>query len=248
MKKLLVSFIIFFLIFLNTSNINAEKLVDWMTTKNQTDPVIKTKRLALKEKEPILLNSKIIDVPLINQMDQPQLKNGCEVTSLAMLLNYHGIKVTKNQLAHEINRVPIIDRNNKMGNPNIGFVGNMENGPGYSVYNGPIFDLAKKYAGRSAVNLTDSSFTDLLKKVSTGSPVWVITTNNFKPGAVFKKWDTIQGPVYITLSEHSVVITGYDQKFIYVNDPYGYKNRKVERVSFINAWEEMGKQAIVIEK
>jgi uncharacterized protein YvpB len=247
MKKLLVSFIVICLTFFNTPHIDAQKLINWITSINETDPLLKPKKLGLSVMEPIILQRKIIDVPLIKQMDQPQLKNGCEVTSLAMLLNFHGINVTKNQLANEIHRVPIKDQNSKMGNPNIGFVGDMENGPGYSVYNGPIYDLAKKYAGRSVVNLTNSTFLDLLKKVSKGYPVWVITTNNFKPGAVFKRWETIQGPVNVTLSEHSAVITGYDENYIYVNDPYGYKNRKVDRVSFISAWEEMGKQAIVIE-
>jgi uncharacterized protein YvpB len=247
MRKL-VSLIVFTLTLLNTHQIEAQKIIDLIKNNQNTSPVLYKKKLALSQMQPILQDSKIIDVPLINQMDMPQLKNGCEVTSLAMVLNFNGIKVTKNQLANEIHRVPIIDQNKKMGNPNMGFVGDMENGPGYSVYNGPVFDLAKKYAGKRAFNLTNSSFIDLLKKVSQGYPVWVITTNNFKPGAVFKKWETVQGPVYITLNEHSAVITGYDKNYIYVNDPYGYKNRKVDRTSFINSWEEMGKQAIVIEK
>lgn len=38
-----------------------------------------------------------LNVPIENQM--PDLPNGCEVTSLAMLLNYYGIKVTKEDLA-----------------------------------------------------------------------------------------------------------------------------------------------------
>ena len=36
----------------------------------------------------------VLNVPLINQMDDPKLYNGCEVTSLAMVLNYNGIDVT----------------------------------------------------------------------------------------------------------------------------------------------------------
>src|SRR4051794_5811406 len=83
-----------------------------------------------------------LDVPLLNQMDAPRLFNGCEVTSLAMLLQYWGIHVTKNELAAQIPRVPLQYSNGKSGNPNMGFVGNMEDGPGLGVYHGPIFYLA----------------------------------------------------------------------------------------------------------
>lgn len=60
-----------------------------------------------------------LDVPLVNQMDAPRLYNGCEVTSLAMILNYKGISVTKNKLAQEITRVPLQYSNGTYGNPNM---------------------------------------------------------------------------------------------------------------------------------
>ena len=89
-------------------------------------------------------------------MDPPKLYNGCEVTSLAMILNYSGYSVTKTELANEVKRVPLQYENGLKGNPNDGFVGDMENGPGLSVYHGPIYDLAHSYAGNKAVDLTGS--------------------------------------------------------------------------------------------
>ena len=141
--------------------------------------------------------SKILNVPLINQLDAPKLYNGCEVTSLAMILNYNGYHVTKNELANNIKTVPLTYSNGLKGNPNEGFVGNMENGPGLAVYNGPIYDLAKKYAGSKVVNLTNHPFTDLLKRVSQGEPVWIITTATFAPVSDFEKWQTPQGTIDI---------------------------------------------------
>lgn len=207
-----------------------------------------TREVGLQIDEPILPKSKMLDVPLLKQMDQPMLYNGCEVTSLAMILNYHGVKVTKNELAGKIKTVPLTYQNGLKGNPNSGFVGNMAKGPGLGAYNGPVYDLAKKYVGDRAVNLTNNPFPDLLKKVSQGLPVWIITTTHFAPVTEFEQWITPQGKMEITFSMHSVAITGYDEKYIYVNDPYGVKNRKCDRQSFIKAWEQMGKQAIVIEK
>jgi uncharacterized protein YvpB len=191
---------------------------------------------------------KILEVPLITQMSAPKLYNGCEVTSLAMILNYRGYHVTKNELANSIARVPLTYSSGLHGNPNVGFVGNMEVGPGYAVYNGPIYNLAKKYAGDEVVNLTNHPFTDLLARVYQGEPVWVITTSSFAPVSDFKTWNTPQGTIRITFSEHSVVITGYDANYVYINNPYGQKNQRVNRSSFEKAWVQMGSQAIVIEK
>ncbi|MBO0959838.1 C39 family peptidase [Neobacillus sp. MM2021_6] len=198
--------------------------------------------------EPVIPDQLVLDVPLLNQMDSPKLYNGCEVTSLAMILNYHGVTVTKNELAQKINTVPFTYGNGKKGNPHAGFVGDMANGPGLGVYNEPVLKLAKKYVGDKAVNLTNHSFEEIVKKVGQGLPVWIITTTSFAPVSVFQTWDTPQGKIDITFSEHSVAITGYDENYIYVNDPYGEKNKKVNRENFIKAWEQMGKQAIVIEK
>lgn len=188
----------------------------------------------------------ILDVPLLMQMDAPRLYNGCEVTSLAMLLQYEGLSVSKNELAMKITRVPLKYQDGKNGNPNVGFVGNMEDGPGLGVYHGPIFKLAQTYVNNRAEDLTKQPFSTVIEKVAKGSPVWVITTGTFAPTTEIKNWVTPQGTVDITYKMHSVVITGFDQESIYINDPYGGKNKKVNRENFIKAWEQMGSQAIVI--
>jgi len=249
MKKFLVAIIVLFIIFISAKTIYAVKF-DRQATVQVTEaaPLI-TRALALISKEaPKLPDSIKLDVPLINQMDAPRLYNGCEITSLAMILNYHGVKVTKNELAKKVKTVPLTYSNGQKGNPNAGFVGDMANGPGLGVYNGPVLEVAQKYVGDRAVNLTNHSFDDVLKEVGQGLPVWIITTSSFAPVSVFQTWNTPQGKINITFSEHSVVITGYDENYIYINNPYGEKNQKLNRASFIKAWEQMGKQAIVIKK
>lgn len=228
-------------------NFFAVKKVETSTTE-KTVTFHQSKELSLQKKQPILEKSKRLNVPLINQMASPQLYNGCEVTSLAMLLQYRGYKVSKMELAKEIKTVPFTYSNGLKGNPNVGFVGDMFDGPGLGVYNGPVYDLAKKYVGNKVINLTKSPFTDLLKQISQGNPVWIITTTKFAPVSVFQRWNTPEGTLQITFSEHSVVMTGYDDQFIYVNNPYGQKNEKLNRESFQKAWEQMGSQAIVILK
>lgn len=202
-----------------------------------------TKEEVIEEEQEI--TEILLDVPLLNQMDSPRLYNGCEVTSLAMILQYNGLDVTKNQLAEEVVRTPLNYENGEYGNPNIGFVGNMEDGPGLGVYHGPIYDLAQNYSD-NVIDLTNQPFSMLLEQVAEGHPVWIITTSTFSPVDEFETWQTPQGEVDITYKMHSVVITGFDSNSIYINNPYGEKNQKLDREAFIQAWEQMGSQAIVV--
>ena len=225
--------------------------------KKQEKPVEKKKKeekpttsmASPKEKTEKAAPAKLpLDVPLINQMDSPRLYNGCEIASLTMVMQFHGINVTKNELAKAVTRVPLNYSDGKHGNPNVGFVGNMEDGPGLGIYHEPIMELAKKYVGDRAKDLTGEAFESIQQELDKGLPVWVITTANFIPVSDFKKWETPQGTIEVTYSEHSVALTGYDEESIYLNDPYGVKNRKVNKEQFIQSWVQMGKQAVVIEK
>lgn len=190
----------------------------------------------------------IEDVPFIKQL--PELPRGCEVTSLAMLLQHKGVQVDKMQLASEIHRVPF-EQAGLRGNPYEGFVGNIytKSELGYGVYHQPIFKLAEKYVPEKVINLTGREVQDLYKVISSGSPVWVIANTTFKPLSEdsFETWNTSSGEVKITYYEHSVIVIGYDQNFVYMNDPLANNPRKaVPRAEFEKSWEQMGKQAITI--
>jgi uncharacterized protein YvpB len=51
----------------------------------------------------------------------------------------------------------------------------------------------------------------------------------------------------VTYQQHSVVITAYDEEYVYVNDPLKKdKNRAIDRNDFEKAWIQMGKQAMTI--
>lgn len=56
----------------------------------------------LQSRAPSVQEKVNLDVPLISQ--KPELKYGCEVASLAMVLQYAGIKVHKMQLANSIKK------------------------------------------------------------------------------------------------------------------------------------------------
>ncbi|MDC3415953.1 C39 family peptidase [Aquibacillus salsiterrae] len=194
-----------------------------------------------------IVQAKLIkNVPHIQQ--KPELPRGCEVTSFAMMLQYAEINVSKMTLAEKIKKVPFWDDGFR-GDPNQGFVGNMYtfSKSGYGVYNGPIFDLGKQYLPDRMLNLTMEPVEKIYEMIDLGSPVWVITTVSLGPlpDWNFTTWKTKNGEVKITYSEHSVVVTGYNADYVYVNDPlYDKANRKVNRDSFEAAWEQMGSQAV----
>ncbi|WP_144027766.1 C39 family peptidase [Paenibacillus sp. 32352] len=216
---------------------------------SNTGVYFKSKDKLLWSSDEPLASTAQTEAPLIYQM--PELDRGCEVTSLAMLLQSAGVNVDKMTLADEIRKDPnpfeIIGHEIHFGNPNEGFVGDIASfdHPGYGVYHGPIMELAKQYLPGRAVDATGSSFDDVLRLLEAGSPVWVVTNMEYTTldEDAFETWETEDGGIDITYKEHSVLITGYDEDTVYINDPLG-ETEEVDKADFISAWEQMGRQAI----
>jgi uncharacterized protein YvpB len=192
----------------------------------------------------------LLDVPYISQL--PNLPRGCEVTALAMLLQHADVSVEKEELAEKVRKdpTPYTKKDGKIyfGNPYFGFVGDMysfEN-PGLGVYHGPIFYLAESYLNGKIINFTGQNFQAVYEQLNRDKPVWVIVTSTYAyvPEDFWEIWQTPFGQIKITYKEHSVLITGYDEEYIYFNDPLTEKNRKVLKEDFIAGWVQMGKQAI----
>jgi uncharacterized protein YvpB len=193
----------------------------------------------------------LLDAPIIWQM--PELPRGCEVTSLAMLLQYQGIQVDKLTLAKEVKKNPaqykLADGKIYFGDPNEGFVGNMYTytRPGLGVYHKPIAELAEKYLPGKVRDMTNADFQELKTHLSDGRPVWVITNTQYEKidESFFQTWYTPNGEVTVTTKEHSVLLTGYDNEHVYFNDPLtGEKNKKAPMHDFEESWVQMGRQAI----
>lgn len=223
------------------------KIKSWLSEPDEkASAFLGNSTAVIKIKEKI-----IIDVPAINQF--PELPRGCEVTSLSMLLHHAGIQADKMTLAKEIKKNPepyrIEDGKIYFGHPNEGFIGDMYSfdNPGLGVYHEPVKELAEKYMPGSIEDLTGSDFEDLKIHLSDGRPVWVIINTAYKQLSddFFQTWHTPSGKIQITYKEHSVLLTGYDQEYLYFNDPLtGEKNKKAPILDFEKAWVQMGKQAI----
>ncbi|MCM3585589.1 C39 family peptidase [Mesobacillus maritimus] len=221
--------------------LNNKQQVKTLDNKNAPFGIPKISDKAEKQKV-------MIDAPFIRQ--NPELPRGCEVTSLAMLLNHAGVKVDKMTLANKVKKVPF-EKSGLRGNLNDGFVGNMQtmSKPGIGVYHAPIKDLAESYLPGKVIDFTGKDFDEVITHLDQNRPVWVIVTSTYDvvPEAKWETWQTSSGPLKITYKMHSVLVTGYDQNSVYINDPLTSKNRKLPRKKFISGWEQIGKQAITIK-
>ena len=120
--------------------------------------------------QPAKKDSAILNVVVIKQ--NPELKYGCEVTSLSMVLNYAGVKTDKMELYRSIQKDldPINRADNgdilHWGNPADGFVGDMTGKTaGYAVFDKPMEALVNQKLPGRAVNLTNQPFERVLEHV-----------------------------------------------------------------------------------
>ncbi|MCP1306037.1 C39 family peptidase [Paenibacillus tyrfis] len=197
--------------------------------------------------------SVLLEAPHIRQL--PELPSGCEVTSLAMLLQYYGVNKSKMDLVPEMKKDPTPIRYNKngsiafWGNPNTGFVGEVTGAAkGFGIYHTALFELLKAYVP-TAQDLTKEPFSKLEDQLIQGVPSVVWTTINYKVPDNWVVWDTPIGPIETTFMEHAVLLVGFDEQYVYVNDPLaGQSNKKIDKEAFMATWDAMGRQAISYTK
>jgi len=196
--------------------------------------------------------SALIQVP--PQSQYPQLPNGCEVTSLSMLLTAVGHPVNKMTLSRMIayDPTPRVEdaqgRTVSWGNPNVGFVGSMtvwQNG--FGVYHGPVTALLNKILPGRAVDMTGKPVSALLRQVADGIPVEIWVTTTLKPTNLWVTWQSPEGPVRTTYDEHAVLLVGYNKTDLFINNPLnGEGAQAVPRQDLLGAWYQMGEQAVSV--
>ena len=197
--------------------------------------------------------SVLLNVPTQSQL--PDLPNGCEVTSLSMLLTAGGTPVDKDVLAREqpTSLTPPVFSGpagdfysiSRWGNPNRAFVGNVD-GYGYGIYHAPLARLLNKKTDGHALDLTGRSFSEILARLRLGTPVVVWTTSTFEPTTRWVTWTTPEGPVRATQLEHAVLLVGYTRDKLIVNNPLTGRREQVSPAPFIAAWQQMGRQALTL--
>lgn len=197
----------------------------------------------------------ILPIKPAMRLDVPRYRQehalSCEITSLLMALRYRGVNITESQL---IQQMPISDAghrtlDNVWGDPNLGFVGNIDGtmpNTGYGVYEQPIYDLALKY--RDAKIIKNATLNDLLKELINGNPIVVW-------GVIGKgrsiSWKTPEGEtINAKMDEHARTLIGYtgssdNPQLIILLDP-AYGEIRLSAKSFMANWTMLDKRAVII--
>lgn len=211
------------------------------------------KELALKAVDAsvgvaVLPNKWFINVPRILQ--NPELPTGCEVTSLAMALQYAGFSATHIELADKW-----LDKGEyRASDYRKVFVGEPTSVFAYGCFADVIERCANKYlesknSSAEVKNITGCTPRQLYRYIANGTPVIIWATGDMQECYYDKQWiDKETGNVVTWIrNEHCMVLTGYDleQKLVYVNDPL--KGRTAYPMElFEYRFKQMESQAIVI--
>lgn len=192
----------------------------------------------------------ILDVGLVKQF--PEYYNGCEATSLSMLLNYAGAKVDKATVVSKIkmDTTPIKYNSGgriiSWGNPKVGFVGDIiGNRPGYSIDPVALAPTINVFLPGKALDLTECDYKVIESTILSGRPVVAWITENFVNPTFSQSWTSNGEVVMADFSQHAVLLTGVNEDALYYNDPLtGVKNARVDKSTFQRIWTKMGKKAL----
>ena len=200
--------------------------------------------------EDIVMAEERVELPVKYIPQNPGLPNGCEITSLATVLNYLGFGVSKEKLSDDyLPKAPVGKANYYEE-----FVGDPRSTNAYGCYAAPVIKAANDYleavgSDLRAVDRTGSSFQSLLQTVRGGKPVivWATSYMNSEP-EITAEW--IVDGEYLPWKGnlHCMVLTGYDilQGKVIVSDPLR-GIREYDMTTFIKRFKQFYSQAIVIE-
>lgn len=186
-----------------------------------------------------------LDVENIDQ--NPELPNGCEITSAAIVLNYLGFSVDKVTLAEKYlpMHVPYWE-----ADPNLEFMGDPADKLAFYCLPGAVVTAVNDYlddmgADYVALDISGAPVEELYQwGGASGAPVLVWTTRAFSPSLYNYTFQLANGS-WLYSNSHCLVLTGYDDETCYLADPM-LEVESVDRQLFAERYVERGKYAVVI--
>lgn len=192
------------------------------------------------------------------QLQNPELPNGCEVTSLAMLLTAAGYPVDKLELYEYLPREEFsYSGSARLGpNPQEAFAGDPASASGgWYCLEGPVVKTGNRWlqsSGGSAemVNLTGLEQSQLNALLEEGTPLVVWITQEYEEPAYRESftWTLPDSTQYIPYDNlHCVVVVGTEGDAYRVADPIrGWQS--VDQEAFWKSFDGMGRRAVTVDK
>lgn len=200
-------------------------------------------------KESVGISNIRLQVPLFCQY--PSLPTGCEATAAAMALQYWGEEVTPEEVAgwlpasRDFYTCEGVDYG---PNPEKEFAGDPFTTDSYGCYAPVIVDAINKNSTRcQAQDCSGEPLSDLFGYISQGTPVLIWATVDMEPARVGNTWTLENGEVFTWIAgEHCLVLVGYEDGLVYLNDPYTGQQACYEEETVEQRYEELGCQAVLV--
>ena len=181
----------------------------------------------------------------------PELPNGCEIVSSAIVLNYLGFNVDKVDLAKDFFSQD--EKDGKVLDFRNYYVGNPLDYTGLGCYASAVVDAVNSYLKTQktelhAFNYTNYPFEELLNQVAEGNPVIIWVTQYMEePFYGIREMIDDENIVYIS-QEHCLVLTGYDmdKNIVKVSDPL-VGNTEYDMELFKKRFTQLMYQAVIIK-
>ncbi len=196
-----------------------------------------------------------MDVPVILQ--DPELPNGCEITSLASALQALGYEADKEILSDDyLLKRPFYRQNGKLYGPSPyqAFSGNPRDDHGFYVFPPIIVDAANAYirsnnGNHMARDISGASEAEVISYVAKGHTIVIWNTLDLTEARFTYGWyldDT--GEYYdAAVNLHCVVIHGFEDGYLHVMDPL-IGTILYEQEQFFYAYDSIGKYALILEE
>lgn len=192
---------------------------------------------------PLSAAGALLDVPR-----HPQERNlNCELRSATDLAAFYGWELTWEELFAVVGHDP-------GGDPNVGFVGHSMNDPvggiypaGYGVHVDPVArGLRRLGIAATAHHGVDGAW--LRAQIDAGRPVIVWATYGMLPQAIVH-WETTDGEKVAGVRfEHTFTVVGYDEKGVWVNDPWDALQQHYTWAALERSWQLLGNMALTIDE
>lgn len=172
-------------------------------------------------------------------LQKPELPNGCEVTSLAIVLNYLGVDVDKCTLSDKY----LPKSSSLSADPNKYYLREPRSN-GFYCFAPPLIECVDNYCKDNNVSLSTKDLTGkdvsyLYEEIRNGNPVIVWGTLVW---AVPGKYDS---GLYYNL--HCLVLSGYTDSTVTIQDPL-VGTTTISRFRFEDIWYKMQQRAMVVYK
>ena len=173
----------------------------------------------------------------------------CEAAALKMVLNFHNVSVSEADIIAKLPFDSTPRSADIWGDPDLGFVGNIDGKmglDGYGVYWGPLAITASYW--KQAKIIKNGLASDLVGYISEGRPV--IIWGYLGRGRPIN-WTTLNGKkVYAINGEHTFVVYGYDGS---ADDPEGfllmdpiYGPTYWTKTKLLRNWDAFGRMGLVV--